>query len=369
MKSKSTLISILLFIPVVLFAQIDRSKAPEPGPAPEIKIGKYNFFRLENGLKVFVVENHKIPRVAYSLILDIDPFAEGDSMGYTAIAGQLLGTSTTTRTKDQIDQEVDFIGASLSTSSGSVFGAALKKHNNKLLELMSDILLHPVFNQDELEKIKKQTLSTLAAGKTDPSYISGVVLDMLLYDKTHPYGEMTTEASIESITLEMCENYYKTYFKPNIAYLAIVGDVSLKEAKKLTKKYFGGWETGNVPSHSYPIPDCPKNVQVSIVDRPHAVQSVIKVAHPVTYTVGMEDYVHGRVMNLMLGGTFARLDQNLREDHAYTYGVNSLLSQDKWIGSFSVSTDVRNEVTDSAVYQIFYELNRIRTETAPTEEM
>ncbi|MCK4750228.1 MAG: insulinase family protein, partial [Bacteroidales bacterium] len=300
---------------------------------------------------------------------EMDPFTEGDSMGYSTITGDLLGTATSTRTKDQIDEEIDFIGATLSTSSGSISGAALKKHNEKLLEIMSDVLLNPVFNENELNKIKKQTISGLAYSKTDPSSISGVVADVLLFGKDHPYGEVTTETSVEAVTVKMCEDYYSTYFRPNIAYLAIVGDIDVKKAKKLTKKYFGHWEPGKIPRLSYPTPEAPEDLQVSLVDRQHAVQSVIKVAHPVSFTVGMKDYVAARVMNLMLGGTFARLDQNLREDHAYTYGVNSSLSQDKWIGSFSISTDVRNEVTDSAVYQILYEMSRIRTEPAPPDEV
>ncbi len=369
MKYRSIQFILSLLIPFVLSAQIDRSKSPEPGPAPEIKVGEYSSFELKNGLKVFVVENHKIPRVAYSLVLDMDPFIEGDSIGYTSIAGSLLGTATTTRTKDQIDEEIDFIGASLSTSSSSIYGAALKKHNEKLLELMSDILLNPVFNQDELDKQKKQTISSLAYNKTDPSSISVVVADVLLYGKNHPYGEVITEASINSITLNMCEDFYRTYFRPNIAYLAIVGDINLKEAKKLCKKYFSPWEPGVVPEQLYTSTEAPEKRQVSIVDRTHAVQSVIHVTHPVNYKVGTQDYVKARVMNLLLGGSFARLDQNLREDHAYTYGVRSSLSQDKWIGNFSVSTDVRNEITDSAVYQILYELDRIRNEPAPSEEL
>jgi zinc protease len=369
MKYRSITLLLWLLPATLLNAQIDRSKAPEPGPAPVIRVGEYQTFSLKNGLKVFLVENHKIPRVAWSLVLEIDPFTEGDSMGYTSIAGQLLGTATTTRTKDQLDEEIDFIGATLQTTASSVFGAALKKHNEKLLDLMADILLNPVFNQDELDKIKKQTISGLAYNKTDPSSISGVVQDVLLFGKDHPYGEVTTEASVESVTLEMCEDYYHTYFRPNIAYLAIVGDLNLKEAKKLARQYFGKWESSSVPHHSYPLPEPPKAVQVSIVDRPNAVQSVVKVTHPDVFTVGMDDYIAGRVMNLMLGGTFARLDQNLREDHGYTYGVNSTLNQDKWIGSFTVSTDVRNEVTDSAIYQILYEMKRIRSGVPPAEEV
>ncbi len=293
---------VLLLFPNVLKSQIDRTRAPEPGPAPEIRISDYKTFTLKNGLQVFLVENHKIPRVSYSLLLDIKPFAEGDSLGYTSIAGQLLGTATTTRTKDQIDEEIDFIGASVNTSSGSLSGSAIKKHNEKLLEIMSDILLYPVFNQDELDKVKKQTISGLAYNKTDPAAISDVVSDALFYGKDHPYGEVTTKATVNSVTVKMCEDYYGTYFKPNIAYLAIVGDLNLREAKKLTKKYFGGWVPGEVPSKQYPTPEAPVSRQVSIVDRPVAVQSVITVGYPVEYTLGTDDYIKARVMNILLGG-------------------------------------------------------------------
>ncbi len=369
MKYLAYTVLILLLFPNILNSQIDRTQAPEPGPAPEIRISDYKTFELKNGLKVFLVENHKIPRVSYSLLLDIKPFAEGDSLGYTSIAGDLLGTATTTRTKDQIDEEIDFIGASVSSSSSSLSGSALKKHNDKLLEIMSDILLNPVFEQDELEKVKKQTISALAYNRNDPAAISGVVSDALFYGKDHPYGEVTTDTSVTSVTVKMCEDYYRTYFRPNIAYLAIVGDMSLKEAKKLTKKYFGKWEPGEVPSQEFPTPGAPATRQVSIVDRPVAVQSVITVGYPVEYTLGTDDYIRARVMNILLGGSNNRLFQNLREDHGYTYGAYSSLSQDKYIGSFTASADVRNEVTDSAVYQILYEMERIRTEPVPVEEL
>jgi predicted Zn-dependent peptidase len=369
MKYLTNTIFVFLLLPSTLLSQIDRTRAPKPGPAPEIRISDYKTFELKNGLKVFLVENHKIPRISYSLLLDIKPFAEGDSLGYTDIAGQLLGTATTTRSKDQIDEEIDFIGANLNTSSGSLSASALKKHNDKLLEIMSDILLNPVFNQDELDKVKKQTISTLAFNKNDPAAISGVVSDALFYGKGHPYGEVTTEATVSSVTVKMCEDYYGTYFKPNIAYLAIVGDMKLKEAKKLAKKYFGDWEPGEVPSKQFPTPEAPSALQVSIVDRPVAVQSVIVVGYPVEYTLGTNDYIKARVMNVLLGGSDNRLFQNLREDHGYTYGAYSSLSQDKYIGSFNAGADVRNEVTDSAITQIIYEMERIRTEPVPAEEL
>ncbi len=369
MKYLTYTLLIFLLFPNVLKSQIDRTQAPEPGPAPVIRISDYKTFELKNGLKVFLVENHKIPRVSYSLLLDIKPFSEGDSLGYTSIAGQLLGTATTTLSKDQIDEEIDFIGANVNTSSSSLSGSALKKHNDKLLEIMSDILLHPVFNQDELDKIKKQTISALAYNKNDPAAISETVSNALFYGKEHPYGEVTTEATVNSVSVEMCEDYYDTYFRPNIAYLAIVGDIKLKEAKKLTKKYFGSWVPGEVSTKHYPTPEAPSALQVSIVDRPVAVQSVITVGYPVEYTLGTDDYIKARVMNVLLGGSNNRLFQNLREDHGYTYGAYSSLSQDKYIGSFNAGADVRNEVTDSAVTQILYEMERIRTEPVSIEEL
>jgi predicted Zn-dependent peptidase/outer membrane lipoprotein-sorting protein len=234
---------------------------------------------------------------------------------------------------------------------------------------MSDILLNPVFNQAELDKVKKQTISALAYNKNDPAAISETLSDALFYGKDHPYGEVTTEATVNSVTVKMCEDYYGTYFKPNIAYLAIVGDMKLKEAKKLAKKYFGEWIPGEVPSKQYSTPEAPASLQVSIVDRPVAVQSVIVVGYPVEYTLGTDDYIKARVMNVLLGGSNNRLFQNLREDHGYTYGAYSSLSQDKFIGSFNAGADVRNEVTDSAVTQILYEMERIRNEPVPLEEL
>ncbi len=156
-KILTALFFVLITLPA--FSQVDRTKQPEPGPAPEIKLGEYESFTLDNGLKVFIVENDKVPEVSYSLIIDRDPIVERDSAGYIAAAGELLRTATTTMTKDQIDEAVDFIGASLSTSSTSVYGSSLKKHTEVLLKIFSDVALHPKFKQEELDKIKKQTLS------------------------------------------------------------------------------------------------------------------------------------------------------------------------------------------------------------------
>ena len=349
---------------------LDRTKVPEPGPAPEIQLGEYESFTLDNGLKVFVVENHKLPRVAFSLVLDIDPVLEGENAGYISTAGQLMTRGTTTRTKAQLDEEVDFIGASLSSSSSSVFASSLTKHVDKLLELMSDVTLRPSFSVDELEKIKKETISALQANKEDPSAIAGDVRSVLRYSKDHPYGEIITEETVSRIDIEACKSYYESIFKPNVAYLAIVGDINLERAQELVNQYFGDWKPGQVSERNYETPQAPEQAQVAIVDRPQSVQSVINITYPVNLKPGHPDVVKARVMNTILGGGFSsNLMQNLREKHAYTYGARSSLSSDKLVGSFNAGASVRNEVTDSAVVQFLYELDRIRTEPVSEQQL
>jgi len=358
---------LLFAIPFVTIAQVDRSKAPEPGPAPEIQIGEYQSFELENGLKVFVVENHKLPRVAFSLVLDNDPILEKDKAGYVSTTGQLLRNGTTNRTKAELDQEIDFIGASISTSSSGIFASSLSKHQEKLVELMTDVLFNPAFPEDELEKIRKQTLSGLAAAKESPDAIMSNVRSALVYGKDHPYGELTTEETVKNMTIEDCKAYYNKYFKPNVAYLAVVGDISLKEAKKLVKDNFGAWERGDVTDPQYEMPKAPEKTYVAMVDRPASVQSVVSIAHPVALEPGSPDVVKASVLNQVLGGGFSsRLMQNLREDKAFTYGARSSLSSDDLVGSFRAGASVRNEVTDSAVQEFMYELNKIGKE--PVEE-
>lgn len=351
-------------------AQVDRTKAPEPGPAPEIQIGEYQSFELKNGLKVFVVENHKIPRVAFSLILDNEPVLEGDKAGYVSIAGQLLRNGTTNRTKAHLDEEIDFIGASLSTSSTGVFASSLTKHKEKLLELMTDVLFNPAFPAEELEKIKKQTISGIAASKDDPDAIASNVRTVLTYGKDHPYGEITTEETVGNITLEDAKGYYNKYFKPNVAYLAIVGDINLKEAKTLVTKHFSKWEKGEIKQPEYKTPQAPESTYVALVDRPTSVQSVINVAYPLELEPGNPDVIKTRVLNQVLGGGFSsRLMQNLREDKAFTYGARSSLSSDDLVGNFVASASVRNEVTDSAVYEFMHELKKIKNEQIEEYEL
>ncbi len=371
-KMNKVIYSILLLaFTISVNAQVDRTKAPEAGPAPEVRIGEYKSFELKNGLKVFVIENHKIPVVSYSLSLDNDPILEGDNVGYVGMTGELLRAGTTNRTKDEIDESVDFIGAQLSTSSSGIYGRSLKKHSETLLELMSDILYNPTFPEEELEKSKKQWITNLKSQENEPKAIASNVANVLRYGKDHPYGELETEESINNITINDCKGYYNTYFSPSVAYLIIVGDITLKEAKKETKKYFSKWEAKPVLKHSYEFPKGYDSPKVAISNRDGAKQSVIEVTYAIDLKPGTEDVIPAKLMNFIFGGgSFSsRLMQNIREDKGYTYGAYSSLNSNELVGKFNASASVRNEVTDSALVQTLKEMNRIRTEKVPEENL
>lgn len=350
--------------------KLDRSVRPTAAPAPTIKLGDIQSFVLANGLKVFVVENHKQATVAYSIALDIKPAMEMDAVGTADITSELMTSGTKTRTKDQLDKDIDFIGATLTANPKGMYGAALKKQQTKLLELMSDVLLNPNFTQEELDKAKTQTLSGLAQGKDDPDAISGNVKSVLNFGKDHPYGELTTEESVAKISLEKCNAYYQTYFRPNVAYMAIVGDVTLAEVKPMIEKYFGSWQKADVASTTYVVAKAPEKTRVAVVNKAGAVQSVINVTYPVDLKLNSEDAIKAKVLNTILGAGFSsRLFINLREKHGFTYGSYSSLTNDEIMGEFSAYAKVRNAVTDSSVTEILGELNRLRTEKVPQDEL
>jgi zinc protease len=369
MKRLSIFLLLSVFYPQV-HAQIDRTKVPAPGPAPEINIGTGESFELKNGLKVIVVENHKLPRVAFNLILNFEAIEEGDKAGYASMAGDLLRTGTTTRSKAEIDEAVDFIGASLNTSASGIYAASLTKHTDNLLNLMTDILYNPTFPEEELEKLRKQTLSGLASQKDDPGAIASNVRSVVLYGKDHPYGELTTEETVNNISIQDCKDFYNKYFTPEIAYLAIVGDITVKDAKKLVKNHFGQWESKPLQLPAFEASQAPSQTEIALVDRSNSVQSEIRVAYPINLKKGDPDVIKASLMNVILGSGFsARLNQNLREKHAYTYGAGSSISSDMIVGSFNAQTSVRNEVTDSAIYQLMFELERIIEEPVTDEEL
>ena len=368
---KKIIYIVLLNMPLLLSAQaIDRSKAPSPGKAPLIQVANPVKYVLPNGLNVFVVKNTKLPRVTATLALDLDGFKEGEKAGTADMAGQLLKRGTVTKTKEVLDEAVEYLGGSLSTSSQSATVSSLKNNFPKLMELLSEVVLHPSLNADELEKVRKQTLSNLESNKDDADAISNNVMNKLVYGSNHPFGEITTANTVNAVKVEDVKKFVATYWKPNIAYLVFVGDIEPLAAKALAEKHFGAWQKGEVPAQIFPKPIQPATTYVAIVDRPSAVQSVVAVASTIELAKGATDEIQATVMNNILGGGFSgRLFANLREKHGFTYGAYSSLKPNRQVGIFSAEASVRNEKTDSSIQELLHEINVIRNEKVGDTEL
>ncbi|MBC8455537.1 MAG: insulinase family protein [Flavobacteriales bacterium] len=370
MKRRIILLITALIISINVNAQLDRSIQPKGGPTPKIKLEKPQEFKLKNGIKVLVVENHKLPRVTYSLSVDNRPIIEGEKAGVTSLLGSILGNGTTTISKDEFNEEIDFLGASLNIGFSGGFASTLTRNNERVVELMADAVINPLLSEEEFNKEKDKLIEALKADKKSLDAIAGRVGGALSYGKNHAYGEFITEETLNNITFEDVLEYHKKYFKPNNSYLVVIGDVNYKEIKSMISDKFGAWKKGK--SHTDPIPLLTPNVnltEINFIDLPTATQSSISVTNNVDLKMNDEDYHAALITNNILGGGGeGYLFKNLREDKGYTYGAYSSLGSSRYgVSRFTAGAKVRNVVTDSAVVEIIKEINRIKTENVDAE--
>ena len=356
-----------LFLTLIMQAQ-DRTQ-PIPGPAPKINIKKPETFSLPNGLKVLVVENHKLPRVSYSLTIDNTPYAEGNKKGVDDLTSSLIGNGSTKTAKDPFNEEIDFLGANINFYSSGASASGLSKHAKRIMELMAEGALMPNFTQDEFDKEKEKLIEGLKTQEKSVTAVASRVERVLAYGKSHPSGEYLSEETINNVSLEDVKENYRTYFVPEHAYLVIVGDVKTKDVKKLVENLFGSWTKATAPRLSYSNPSNVQYSQINFVDMPNAVQSEITILNTVNLKMTDADFFPVILANQVYGGDFnSYLNMNLREAHGWTYGARSSIGFDKNIYSlFKANTQVRNAVTDSAVVEALKELKKIRTEKVTDE--
>ena len=357
-----------LFLTITMQAQ-DRPQ-PKAGPAPTININKPQSFVLKNGLKVLVVENHKLPRVSFNLTLDNPPYAEGNKKGVSDILSGMLGNGTETITKDVYNEEIDFLGADINFYASGASGNGLSRYSKRILELMADGALNPLFDKAEFEKEKEKIIEGLKADEKSVSAIARRVENVLVFGKEHYKGEYTSEETLKNVTFEDVVLNYNTYFVPSNAYLVIVGDVNFKDVKKEVERLFGKWRKATAPQLSYSEPKDVQYSQINFIDTPNAVQSEIALVNLSNLKMTDKEYFSVLLANQILGGGGeGRLFLNLREKHGWTYGAYSSIGAGKYINKFRSSASVRNTVTDSAVVEFFNELKRIKTDLVSDEDL
>ena len=371
MKTKISILITLFLLSVGITAQIDRSKQPKPGPAPKISLEIPQEFVLDNGMKILVVENHKLPRVSFNLTIDNAPITEGDKAGVSSLLGSMLGNGTTNISKDAFNEEVDFLGASINFGSQSAFANGLSKYSERILELMADAAINPLLTEEEFQKEKDKLIEGLKTQEKSVDAVAARVGGVLSYGAKHPYGEYVTEETVNNVSLININAFYQKHFNPNNAYLIIIGDIDYDTIKKQVQTYFGKWTksievTSNVPTAN---PNA-QYTQINFVDMPNAVQSNISISNTIDLKMKNADYHPALIANNILGGgSNGYLFLNLREDHGFTYDARSSIGSDKYIARFNATTSVRNMVTDSAVVQTLNEINRIKTELVTDEAL
>jgi predicted Zn-dependent peptidase len=367
---KSLYLLLILILTNSVFAQLDRSQRPAAAAAKKINIPASQVFTTSNGITVILSENHKIPKVSIELSLGNSPRLEGSKAGLADLTGSLLMSGTSTRSKDQLDREIDFIGADLSAGSSSMYLSCLTKHLDKGLGLMTDVLYNASFPESEVERIRKQSLSGLQSTKADAGEMANNATRAVNFPN-HPLGEIMTEATLQNISREDLIQYYKTTFTPQGSYLVVVGDITRAQTEALVARYFANWQGGPAYQTELGKGQFDRGNRVIFVKKPGAVQSVVYVTFPIDIRAGHKDQLALNVLNGILGGGGfgTRLMQNLREDKAFTYGCYSSLNITENGSWMSAGGNFKNAVTDSAITEILKEFAGIIEAQVTDEEL
>ena len=355
-------IALLLFGLQTGFAQtVDRSKQPEPGPAPVIKIQDPVIFKLANGVTVLVVEDHTFPKVNASFSIDRGPVYEGDKAGVLTLMGGMLNEGSISITKEKFDAETDLMGASVGLSSGGGGVSSLTRYFKPSFLLFADALKNPAFKEASFDKLKQQTLQGIKSGEKSAAAIAGRMVNALSYGKNTAMGEFATAESVGKITLQDVKDAYKNYMTPSRSYLVFTGDITPAEAKKIATESLGTWKGKTL---TFPKIASVQNVpatEINFVDVPSAVQAQLYVTNLIENPLSNPDYFALALTNQILGGGFeGKLFTNLREKRGFTYGSYSSIGNGRFQSIVNSNAQVRNEKADSAVAEILVELKNMQ---------
>jgi zinc protease len=353
----------------------DRSKMPETGTPPELKLPKLQRVTLSNGLKVILAERHEIPVADFWLQLDAgyaaDQFA---SPGTASMTTALLDGGTEKHTALEISAQEALLGMQLRASSNldtsTVFLSALKTNLDRSLDLFADVILHPAFPESDFRRLQKQRIAAIQREKVTPVPMALRVFPGLLYGPQHAYGNPLTgsgtEASVSKLTREDLVKFHDTWFKPNDATLIVVGDITLAELTPKLEKLLDGWKSGQTPKKNIGTVEYQPKPVVYILDRPGALQSVI-LAGEIAPPKSNPDEIALEAMNDILGGNFgARINMNLREDKHWSYGAQSLLIDARGQRPFIVFAPVQTDKTKESLAEIDKEFHGILGAKPPT---
>jgi zinc protease len=351
-----------------------RKTAPAPLAPVPFNVPQPFETELENGLKIVVFEDKRLPLVSYRLaFLQGDAHEPKDSVGLNSAIAAMLSEGTENYSSLQLAEEIERLGASISASSGddnTVIGAsALSLYTSDILRLMEEIVLHPTFPESELDLYRRNSIENLKFQRSQASFLANEQTARILYG-THPYGTISPKQSdVEKLSREALISRHKQTFIPNNAIFFVVGDVERDEIISEIKEKFGDWQRGEILSNEFPTLATRTEKTLTIVDRQGSAQSNI-VLSSLAIERKNPDYFPFLLMNQILGaGASSRIFMNLREEKGYTYGAYSRFDTKRLAGDFEATAEVRTAVTGESLKEFFYELNRIRDEKVSLEEL
>jgi zinc protease len=355
---------------------VKKGKAPVSNEVLKVTLPKPQTATLSNGLHLMVLEDRRLPRVTFQIII---PGAGGyydpaDRIGLATYTAQMMREGTKSRTSLQMAQDIDTMAASLSVSSGlssttaAVSGAALTENFPRLFDMAADVLLNPVFPQDEWDRLRTRAKAGLQQQRTQPGFLAGEMMNKVLYGD-HPGGRISaTPQSLDAITRDAMTEFHRTHYVPDHAAIAFAGDITLADARKLVEEKLAGWKKAGVPKPAVTEPPTPSSARVYLVTRPNSVQTTLMVSAP-SMTRLDPDYEELIVANRVLGGTMGRLFRHLREEKGYTYGVGSSFDATYYRGDWTASTSVRTEVTADALNDLLADVALMRDTPVPADEL
>jgi zinc protease len=353
-----------------------KGKAPVNKNVLSVKLPRAQEKTLPNGLRVMLLESHKVPTFNLQLvILSGGMNDKADYHGLAQFTAALLREGTNKRTSKDIAEQIDALGATLFASSGlsslttNVTASGLIENLDKTLDLFADVARNPSFPQSEVDKYKTRTLQTLQFQRSSPQFLAQEQFNRAIYGD-HPAALVAPPTeSIKKLTSKDMAEFHAANYIPNNSILAVTGDITMKELLPKIEKAFGDWKKGTVPSVSIaPAPE-QAAARIFLIDRPASVQTVLQLGNlaiertdPDYFPLLLADRVLG-------GGPAARLFMNLREAKGYTYGAYSGFGGSKYRGTWVSSAEVRTEVTEGAMREFMYELKRLRDEKVPADEL
>jgi zinc protease len=355
-------------------ATATRQQPPPPAAERAFSFPPHSTAKLENGLTVFVVEDHRQPVVSVTLML---PGAgssthPGTKAGLAAMTAALLRQGTTSRSAQQVAQTIDQVGGSLNASaSEDVTQASVTVVTTALetgVELLSDVVRNPTFAPDEIERWRKQTLSGLQVAYSDPAYLQGVVGQRVAYGD-HPYGYPTDgfPKTVGTLSKEDVTGFFRERYSPAGAFVAVAGDITADAAVAIIRKHFGDWK-GVATAPQTPAP-AKHGRRIVVVDKPDAVQSqfgIVGGGVPRNHA----DWLALSVANQVLGGSFnSRLNLRLRAKEGLTYGARSGLESERFAGLWNARSFTRTEETGKAVQVTLEVIRDFKANPVTPEEL